>query len=106
MKTFKTLFKIIGWFCIICSIVFVSFLMRYLHNYFEYSLFGDVTLLDVYVLAYLTLSFIVFGLICLWLAELSKIRAKEEEYYEYQLKKQTQELIERNKLKTNENPNI
>ena len=91
MKTFKTLLKIIGWFCIICSIIFVSFLMRYLHNYFKYSLFGDVSLLDVFVLAYLTLSFIVCGLICLWLAELSKIRAKEEEYYEYQLKRRTKE---------------
>lgn len=101
MKTFKTLFKIIGWFCIICSIVFVSFLMRCLHNYFEYSLFEDVTLLDVYVLAYLTLSFIVFGLICLWLAELSKIRAKEEEYYEYQLKK-TNTRIDREKQIENE----
>ena len=106
MKTFKTLLKIIGWFCIICSIIFVSFLMRYLHNYFKYTLFGDVSLLDVCVLAYLTLSFIVCGLICLWLAELSKIRAKEEEYYEYQFKKQTKEQIEKNKLKTNENHNI
>lgn len=85
MKFFKTFFKIAGGFCVCLVAIFLFILIGDINEYSSYPTYGDVTLLDIYLVSYLLMSAIVGALVCFWLSEFSSIKAKEEEYYNLQL---------------------
>lgn len=85
MKTFKSFFKVAGWFCVCLVAIFLFILIGDISEYSSYSTYGDVTLLDIYLMSYFLGSAIVGALVCFWLSEFSAIKAKEEEYYDLQL---------------------
>lgn len=92
MKAFNILFKIVGWVCVSASILFLCLLIKDLGEYSRYSMYGETTLLDIYVVTYLMLSFIICGIASFWLSEYSNIKAKEEKYYDCQLAKLKQNI--------------
>lgn len=92
MKVFNILFKIVGWVCVSVSILFLFLLIKDLDEYLRYSMYGETTLFDIYIVTYLMLSFIVCAIASFWLSEYSNIKAKEEEYYDCQLAKLKQNI--------------
>lgn len=92
MKAFNILFKIVGWVCVSASVLFLFLLIKDLDEYSRYSMYGETTLLDIYVVTYLMLSFIICAIASFWLSEYSNIKAKEEEYYDCQLAKLKQNI--------------
>lgn len=102
MKTFKTFFKIAGWFCVCLAAIFLFILIGDINEYSSYSTYGDATLLDIYLMSYFLGSAIVGALVCFWLSEFSAIKAKEEEYYDLQLYSVNQN---NNQIQNNHNNN-
>lgn len=87
MKTFRELFIVLGWILGIVCTVFLAVLAKDLHEYNSYLNYGDVTLLNIYATIYLAISSAIGSIICFWLSVFSRIKAKEEEYYDYQMRK-------------------
>lgn len=85
MKFFKTFFKIVGGLSGCLAVIFLFMLIVDIDEYSSYSAYGDVTLLDIYLMSYFLGSAIVGALVCFWLSEFSAIKAKEEEYYDLRL---------------------
>ena len=71
MKTFRELFIVLGWILGIVCTVFLAVLAKDLHEYNSY----------------LAISSAIGSIICFWLSVFSRIKAKEEEYYDYQMRK-------------------